>query len=119
MSSLTNIQRKITTEKWSTREQLCLVAAVSNFGNQNWLAISRCMKMLCGSNLRKHSDLDCYSNKNCAMEYERMLSDPEYGLEAVSTNNSPKISLKYDRLVDMRIQELTNKIKQGQEVSII
>lgn len=47
---------------WNIREKLCLASAVACSGDQNWMSVSRSLKMVCSDNqpvskilLSKHS----------------------------------------------------------------
>lgn len=102
-------------EKWSTREKLCLLSTVSSLGNENWSAVSRCMKTLCAESLTKHSE-EWLSNSNCAMEYDRILSDPQHALECTSSNSISNFILKPNSLIELRIIELKDEIRKAQEV---
>ncbi|XP_018026928.1 bromodomain-containing protein 8 [Hyalella azteca] len=57
-------------DTWSTREQLALVSAVQSSGDQNWVAVSRAIRLLSNEGPRP---LDWYSQKNCALQYASLL----------------------------------------------
>lgn len=107
--------------KWSTRDKLCLVTAVASLGNQNWLEIGQCMQTMCLRSSQEQGvsevDGDMFSKTNCALEYERILGDPEFGLEMDTSITSKQLNLKCDRLIEIRTRELKDAIQQGQEVS--
>ncbi|KAF2362395.1 Bromodomain [Trinorchestia longiramus] len=57
-------------DTWSTREQLALVSAVQNSGDQNWVAVSRSIR---GVNNEEPRPQDWYNQKNCALQYAHLL----------------------------------------------
>lgn len=67
------LKRVAALDKWSTREKLCLASAVSCSGDQNWMSVSRSLKMLCGNN----RPTDWFSQKSCAVQYGELLENVE------------------------------------------
>lgn len=65
--------KRIPLDKWSTREQLFLAMAVLCSGDQNWMSVSRALKMMCGTN----RPTDWFSQKFCAAQYGKLLENVE------------------------------------------
>uniref|UniRef100_U5ET45 Putative mitochondrion n=1 Tax=Corethrella appendiculata TaxID=1370023 RepID=U5ET45_9DIPT len=64
--------KRLPLDKWSTREKLCLASAVQSSGDQNWMSVSRSLKMLCGDR-----PPDWFSQKSCAVQYAKLLENVE------------------------------------------
>lgn len=78
MSNLPSIQerlqlKRVPLDKWSVKEKLCLASAVACSGDQNWMSVSRALKMLCGANRPG----DWFSQKSCAAQYGKLLENVE------------------------------------------
>ncbi|XP_055539588.1 bromodomain-containing protein 8 [Wyeomyia smithii] len=78
MSNISSIQerlqlKRVPLDKWSTKEKLCLASAVACSGDQNWMSVSRSLKMLCGAN----RPVDWFSQKSCAAQYGKLLENVE------------------------------------------
>ncbi|XP_062555056.1 bromodomain-containing protein 8 [Armigeres subalbatus] len=65
--------KRVPLDKWSTKEKLCLASAVACSGDQNWMSVSRSLKMLCGANRPG----DWFSQKSCAAQYGKLLENVE------------------------------------------
>lgn len=65
--------KRVPLDKWSIREQLCLASAVACSGDQNWMSVSRSLKMMCGTNRPS----DWFSQKSCAAQYGKLLENAE------------------------------------------
>lgn len=65
--------KRVPLDKWSTSEQLYLASAVACSGDQNWMSVSRSLKMMCGSNRPS----DWFSQKSCAAQYGKLLENVE------------------------------------------
>lgn len=65
--------KRVPLDKWSTKEKLCLASAVACSGDQNWMSVSRSLKMLCGT----HRPTDWFSQKSCAAQYGKLLENVE------------------------------------------
>lgn len=65
--------KRVPLDKWSVREQLCLASAVACSGDQNWMSVSRTLKMLCGGSRPS----DWFSQKSCAAQYGKLLENVE------------------------------------------
>lgn len=124
---------RVPLDKWSTREQLCLASAVSCSGDQNWMSVSRTLKLVCGLN----RPTDWFSQKSCAVQYGHMLENVETpkrkkraseGTAAVASLNSSVASPSSSsgggetstdsilrRLTEERILELKAEIQKEQE----
>lgn len=61
-------------DTWSLKEQLGLASAVLRSGDQNWVSVSRQMKPF--SDEGRPSDW--FSQKNCALQYNKLLQKPEF-----------------------------------------
>ncbi|CAD6994523.1 bromodomain-containing protein 8 isoform X1 [Ceratitis capitata] len=112
-------------DKWTTREQLCLASAVSCSGDQNWMTVSRTLKLVCG-NGTTNRPADWYSQKNCAVQYGHLLENVETPKrkkrtsESASGISSPAVvetptDLVLRRLNEERVQEIKAEIRRGQE----
>lgn len=60
-------------DKWSIREQLCLASAVARSGDQNWMSVSRALKLFGDPN----RPADWFHQKNCAAQYGALLEHVE------------------------------------------
>lgn len=65
--------KRVPLENWSVSEQLYLASAVACSGDQNWMSVSRNLKMMCGNNRPS----DWFSQKSCAAQYEMLLENVE------------------------------------------
>lgn len=65
--------KRVPLDKWSIREQLCLASAVACSGDQNWMSVSRTLKMLCGGSRPS----DWFSQKSCAAQFGKLLENVE------------------------------------------
>lgn len=65
--------KRVPLDKWSISEQLYLASAVICSGDQNWMSVSRSLKMMCGSNRPS----DWFSQKSCAAQYGLLLENVE------------------------------------------
>ncbi|XP_073815542.1 bromodomain containing 8 [Musca autumnalis] len=113
-------------DKWSTREQLALASAVLSSGDQNWMSVSRTLKVLCGSSKDNLSARpgDWFSQKNCAVQYGHLLEDvetpkrkkrtSESSLSASSPVEAPTEAI-VRRLTEERMQEIKMELRKQQE----
>lgn len=88
MSNLPSIQerlqlKRVPLDKWSVKEKLCLASAVACSGDQNWMSVSRALKMLCGANRPG----DWFSQKSCAAQYGKLLENVETPKRKKRTNS--------------------------------
>lgn len=110
--------KRIALDKWTIREQLCLASAVSCSGDQNWMSVSRSLKMLCGAN----RPADWFSQKSCAVQYGELLENVETPKRKKRTANerdnqtaeTPTESI-LRKLTQERINELKSVIQAEQE----
>lgn len=65
--------KRVPLDKWSVNEQLYLASAVICSGDQNWMSVSRSLKMMCGSDRPS----DWFSQKSCAAQYGLLLENVE------------------------------------------
>lgn len=103
-------------DKWSIREQLCLASAVACSGDQNWMSVSRSLKMMCGTNRPS----DWFSQKSCAAQYGKLLENAETpkrkkrtdkeGASAWNTVETPGESIMR-KLTQERMAELSRLIQ--------
>lgn len=111
--------KRLPPEKWSISEQLYLASAVACSGDQNWMSVSRSLKMACNTNERPS---DWFSQKSCAAQYEMLLSNVEptkrkkrnekdTGQAVVET----PIELILRKLTQERIAELTKLIQEQRD----
>ncbi|XP_059219234.1 bromodomain-containing protein 8 isoform X2 [Stomoxys calcitrans] len=113
-------------DKWSTREQLALASAVLSSGDQNWMSVSRALKLLCGNskdNLHPRP-ADWFSQKNCAVQYGHLLEDVETPKRKKRTSesslsSSPPVEAPTEavlrRLTEERMQEIKLELRKEQE----
>jgi bromodomain-containing protein 8 len=69
-----NLKRQSLSDKWSAKERLLLASAVAFSGDQNWMSVSRALKMICNDSNRP---ADWFSQKFCAIEYGKLLENVE------------------------------------------
>lgn len=115
-------------DKWSTREQLALASAVLSSGDQNWMSVSRTLKVLCGGNSKDNLQSrpgDWFSQKNCAVQYGHLLEDVETPKRKKRTSesslsSSPPVEAPTEaivrRLTEERMQEIKLELRRQQEV---
>lgn len=65
--------KRLPLDNWTTSEKLCLASAVACSGDQNWMTVSRALKMMSG-NKRPN---DWFSQKSCAAQYGKLLENVE------------------------------------------
>lgn len=65
--------KRVPLDKWSISEQLYLASAVICSGDQNWMSVSRSLKMMCGGDRPS----DWFSQKSCAAQYGLLLENVE------------------------------------------
>ncbi|KAL5292792.1 BRD8 family protein [Megaselia abdita] len=102
-------------DKWTTREKLCLASAVSTSGDQNWMNVSRSLKLLCNNTIRP---ADWYSQKSCAAQYGDLLENADTPKRKKRTNSESAVTpteAVLKRFTDERISELRIQIQKDQE----
>ncbi|XP_075147813.1 bromodomain containing 8 [Haematobia irritans] len=113
-------------DKWTTREQLALASAVLSSGDQNWMSVSRALKVLCGNSkdTLHPRPADWFSQKNCAVQYGHLLEDVETPKRKKRTSessmsSSPPVEAPTEavlrRLTEERMQELKLELRKEQE----
>ncbi|XP_059612323.1 bromodomain-containing protein 8 [Phlebotomus argentipes] len=110
--------KRIPLDKWSVREQLFLAAAVACSG-ENWMSVSRSLKMYCGANRPS----DWFSQKSCAAQYGKLLENvemPKRKKRTASERDTPTSvdtpgESIYRKLTQERIQELKKQIQDDQK----
>lgn len=65
--------KRVPLDNWSISEQLYLASAVACSGDQNWMSVSRALKMSCGGDRPS----DWFSQKSCAAQYGKLLENVE------------------------------------------
>lgn len=95
--------KRVPLDKWSISEQLYLASAVATSGDQNWMSVSRNMKMACGDS----RPTEWFSQKSCAAQYEKLL-------ENVGTTKRKKRSEKdtTPQVVETPIEMIVRKLTQ-------
>lgn len=104
-------------DKWTTREKLCLASAVFTSGDQNWMNVSRSLKVLCNNTTRP---ADWYSQKSCAAQYGGLLENADTPKRTKRTNSESAVAVTpteavLKRLTDEHISELKIQIQKDQE----
>ncbi|KAI9562025.1 hypothetical protein GHT06_012990 [Daphnia sinensis] len=61
--------KMVSIDTWSVREQLCLASSVLRSGDQNWVSVSRSLKLFAEPNRPQ----DWLSPRNCALQYNSLL----------------------------------------------
>uniref|UniRef100_A0A182K2R3 Bromo domain-containing protein n=1 Tax=Anopheles christyi TaxID=43041 RepID=A0A182K2R3_9DIPT len=123
--------KRVPLDKWSTREKLCLASSVACSGDQNWMSVSRSLKMLCGANRPN----DWFAQKSCAAQYGKLLENVETpkrkkrtaserdGVSAVETPGESILrKLTQERIIELKktIQEETQQyIKVKEDIILI
>lgn len=124
--------KRVPLDKWSCREQLCLASAVASSGDQNWMSVSRSLKMLCGTNRPN----DWFSQKSCAAQYGKLLENAETPKRKKRTaserdNSSTAVEtptesilrkLNQERILELKksiLQEQQNFIKLKEEIELV
>lgn len=104
-------------DKWTTREKLCLASAVFTSGDQNWMNVSRSLKVLCNNTTRPS---DWYSQKSCAAQYGDLLENADTPKRKKRTSSENAVTVTpteavLKRLTDERISEIRMQIQKDQE----
>uniref|UniRef100_A0A182PBA1 Bromo domain-containing protein n=1 Tax=Anopheles epiroticus TaxID=199890 RepID=A0A182PBA1_9DIPT len=123
--------KRVPLDKWSTKEKLCLASSVACSGDQNWMSVSRSLKMLCGTNRPN----DWFAQKSCAAQYGKLLENVETpkrkkrtaserdGVAAVETPGESILrKLTQERIIELKktIQEETQQyIKVKEDIILI
>ncbi|XP_053669660.1 bromodomain-containing protein 8 [Anopheles nili] len=123
--------KRVPLDKWSTKEKLCLASSVACSGDQNWMSVSRSLKMLCSSNRPN----DWFAQKSCAAQYGKLLENVETpkrkkrtaserdGIAAVETPGESILrKLTQERIIELKkiIQEETQQyIKVKEDIILI
>ncbi|XP_065371833.1 bromodomain-containing protein 8 isoform X3 [Calliphora vicina] len=114
-------------DKWSVREQLCLASAVACSGDQNWMSVSRTLKVVCGNSKEalQSRPADWFSQKNCAVQYGHLLEDVETPKRKKRSSESsvssspatvePPTEAILRRLTEDRMQEIKMELRREQE----
>lgn len=99
--------KRVQIEPWTIKEKLCLASAVLRSGDQNWMSVSRVLRVYGEPNRPP----DWYSQKQCAVQYNSLLSNvgtpkrkkrSEKGIETVDTPGECIVR----KLTQERIEEL-------------
>ncbi|XP_058129113.1 bromodomain-containing protein 8 [Anopheles ziemanni] len=123
--------KRVPLDKWSTKEKLCLASAVACSGDQNWMSVSRSLRMLCGSDRPN----DWFAQKSCAAQYGKLLENVETpkrkkrtaserdGVAAVETPGESILrKLTQERIIELKkiIQEESQQyIKVKEDIILI
>lgn len=108
--------KRVPLDKWSVKEQLYLASAVACSGDQNWMSVSRTLKMFCGNR-----PSDWFSQKSCAAQYGKLLENVETPKRkkrtekdnAQATVETPSESI-LRKLTQERMAELSKLIQDEQ-----
>lgn len=110
--------KRVPLDKWSINEQLYLASAVVCSGDQNWMSVSRSLKMWCGGNRPS----DWFSQKSCAAQYGKLLENVETpkrkkrndkDTSQASVETASELILR--KLTQERIAELQKCIQEERE----
>ncbi|XP_050068499.1 bromodomain-containing protein 8 [Anopheles maculipalpis] len=123
--------KRVPLDKWSTKEKLCLASSVACSGDQNWMSVSRSLKMLCSGDRPN----DWFAQKSCAAQYGKLLENVETpkrkkrtaserdGVAAVETPGESILrKLTQERIIELKktIQEETQQyIKVKEDIILI
>ncbi|CAB3385556.1 Hypothetical predicted protein [Cloeon dipterum] len=99
--------KRLHVDQWSIREQLALASSVLRSGDQNWASVSRAIKPY-GEKDRPN---DWFSQKNCALQYEKLLENVETpkrrrGDKAEESKPFTPGELIVEKLRSQRLEEL-------------
>merc|ERR1712226_967544 len=109
-------------EDWATKEKFILACCVSRSGDQNWVSVSRTMKLIteaCGDGEKRPPEW--FSQKNCATKYNQLLNTAFATKRKVRGQNSDSINIETPaeqilrKLTFKRIEELDQAIKTERE----
>lgn len=107
---------------WSTKEKFILACCVSRSGDQNWLSVSRTIKLIneaCGDTDNRSPDW--YAQKNCAIKYNELLNTASSikrksrGASSESVNIETPTEQILRKLTFSRIEELNRSIEAERE----
>lgn len=103
-------------DEWSVREQLCLASAVARSGDQNWMSVSRSLKLTCGKRPN-----DWFTAKTCASQYGSLLEKVETPKRKKRSERDTPTPVEIPsqmilrKLTQERIDELKMAIEKGQQ----
>lgn len=110
--------KRVPLENWSISEQLYLASAVACSGDQNWMSVSRQLKLICGNNRPS----DWFSQKSCAAQYEMLLENVEptkrkkrNEKDTGQTIVETPIELIVRKLTQERMAELNKLVQESRE----
>lgn len=110
--------KRVPLENWSLSEQLHLASAVACGGDQNWMSVSRSLKLACGQNRPN----DWFSQKSCAAQYEKLLENAGTSKRKKRTEKDTAaqvvetpIELIVRRLTQERVAELNKLIQEERD----
>lgn len=110
--------KRLPLDNWTISEKLCLASAVACSGDQNWMSVSRSLKMMCGNNRPN----DWFSQKSCAAQYGKLLENVEtpkrkkrYEKDTSQTTVETPSELILRKLTQERIFELKKCIQEERE----
>lgn len=108
-------------DTWSTKEKLCLASSVVRSGNQNWMSVSRSLRVFGGEPGRP---ADWFSQKSCAVQYDNLLTQIETpkrkkrgadGSKAEGVDLTPAEAI-VKQLTGERIEELSRLMAEARAV---
>lgn len=109
-------------DEWTVKENFILACCVARNGDQNWVSVSRNMKLIteaCGEARSKHPDF--FAQKNCAQRYNQLLgtaltSKRKSRSSVDSTNIETPAEQVYRKLTFANIEELNDTIQREREI---
>lgn len=109
--------KRVPLDNWSVREKLCLASAVACSGDQNWMSVSRSLRMLCSSNRPS----DWFSQKSCAAQYGKLLENVDAPKRKKRTEKDAPVAVETPseiilrKLTQERLIELKKLIVEKQQ----
>ncbi|XP_069700176.1 bromodomain-containing protein 8 isoform X3 [Periplaneta americana] len=102
--------KRVPIDTWSTKEKLCLASAVLRSGDQNWMSVSRALRLF-GEPGRP---IDWFSQKSCALQYGNLLEnvDTPKRKKRTDKSGSEHVETPGEAIVRNLTHERINELKK-------
>ncbi|XP_072759732.1 uncharacterized protein Brd8 isoform X2 [Anoplolepis gracilipes] len=100
--------KRVNSDAWTIREQLCLASSVLKSGDQNWMSVSRSLKPFMEKEPLRPPDW--FSQKSCAMQYAFLLENADTPKRKKRESGETTSESIVRRLTQERITELSQAL---------
>lgn len=102
--------KRVPVDTWSIKEKLCLASAVLRSGDQNWMSVSRSLRLF-GEPGRP---VDWFSQKSCALQYGNLLEnvDTPKRKKRTDKSGSEHVETPGEAIVRNLTHERINELKR-------